>query len=62
MVHDIICLANNPCYSGERYLIYGIDDKKYEIVGLEQDNIIQSNFIDILKNAMFAGGVFLVFL
>ena len=31
LVHDIICLANNPYYSGERYLIYGVDDKKYEV-------------------------------
>lgn len=58
LVHDIICLANNPYYSGERYLIYGVDDKKYEVVGLDQDNITQSKFIDILKNAGFAGGVF----
>jgi hypothetical protein len=58
LVHDIICLANCPFYSGERYLIFGVDDN-YNIVGLsENNNLVQAKVINTLKNARFAGGVF----
>ena len=33
MIHDILCLANAD-YDGERYLIYGVRDSDYQVVGL----------------------------
>jgi hypothetical protein len=58
LVHDIICLANLPNYSGERFLIFGVEDD-YTLCGVESNEMqTQHNIIDTLKNACFAGGVF----
>ena len=36
LLHDIICMANNK-HIGDSYIIFGIEDKTYNIVGVEND-------------------------
>ena len=55
-VHDIICLANTPDYTGDRYLIYGVQDKTFNVVGIDKNTINQADLIDKLANSNFAGG------
>lgn len=56
LMHDIICLANNS--EGVRaYLIFGIEDENYEIVGIEEHPENQKNtqqLVDTLHNANWA--------
>lgn len=56
LVHDIICLANNP--EGVRaYLIFGVGDDNYEIAGLEEHSENRKNtqqLVDTLHNANWA--------
>lgn len=56
-IHDIICLANNPHHTGERYLIYGVSDN-FEVVGIEKDKIVQANIVDTLRNSGFSNNNF----
>ncbi|WP_010303342.1 ATP-binding protein [Candidatus Odyssella thessalonicensis] len=66
LVHDIICLANNPHYIGERYLIYGVKENpninkkemKYNIIGIEKNKLDQANIINTLRNSGFSNGNF----
>lgn len=56
LVHDIICMANQ--LSGrDGYLVFGVRDKTYDIVGVEKDvnRKNQQQMIDLLKNVSFAG-------
>lgn len=57
LVHDIICLANNPRYKGDRYLIFGVDNLG-NIVGLERvkNRLKQADFVDLLSKSNFANG------
>lgn len=55
-VHDVICLANTPDYTGDRYLIYGVQDVTFKIVGIDENDINQANLIDKLANSNFAAG------
>ena len=56
LIKDIIAFANNPNYVGDRYLIYGVFDKTFEVKGLCQKEFrrTQSEIIDLLRNAGFA--------
>lgn len=58
LVHDIICLANNVRHKGDRYLVFGISND-FDAVGVENDKNRrrQSDIIDILRGAQFAGGI-----
>ncbi len=54
-IHDIICLANAK-HSGNRYLIFGVDDN-CNIIGLSALKK-QADIIDTLRNAKFADDTF----
>lgn len=58
LLHDIICLANNRV-DKEAYLIIGVRDKTYEIIGVEEDQNRknQQKVIDFLKNISFVSGI-----
>ncbi len=56
-VHDIICMANSPA-NRDCYIIIGVKDETYEIVGVESQNRKnQQNVIDLLNHGLrWAGG------
>ena len=56
LIHDIICLANQSS-KNNGYLIFGVRDKTFEIVGVECDEHRknQQQIIDVLRNVPFAG-------
>lgn len=58
LLHDIICLANNRA-DRDAYLIFGIRDKTFEVVGIEDDphRKNQQNIVDFLSSKEFAGQV-----
>jgi predicted HTH transcriptional regulator len=58
LVHDIICMANNRA-DQDAYIIFGVTDKTFDIVGVEEDVIRrnQQNILDILKEKKFSGGI-----
>lgn len=35
LVKDVICLSNTMRHKGDRYLIFGVDDAKYRVVGIQ---------------------------
>lgn len=58
LLHDIICLANNRV-DRDAYLIFGVRDKTYEIIGIENDlnRKNQQKIIDFLKSIPFVSGI-----
>lgn len=58
LLHDIICLANNRS-DRDAYLIIGVRDKTFEIVGVENDpkRKNQQNIVDFLRLPNFAGQI-----
>lgn len=56
LLHDIICLANNRA-DRDAYLIFGIQDKTFNIIGVEDDpnRRNQQNIVDFLSSKSFAG-------
>ncbi len=56
LLHDIICLANNRV-NRDAYLIFGVRDKTFETVGVENDlkRRNQQNITDFLSDKPFAG-------
>ena len=50
LLHDIICLANNHA-DRDSYLIFGVRDKTFEIIGVESDphRKNQQNIVDFLS-------------
>ena len=58
LIKDIICLANSPRYTGDRYIIYGVDDTG-TVVGLQPaTSRTQADIVSMLSTAGFAGGVY----
>ena len=58
LIKDIICLANSPRHTGDRYIIYGVDNTG-TVVGLQSATPqTQANIVSMLSNAGFAGGVY----
>ena len=54
LLHDIICLSNEPTHEGNRYLIIGVQEKPFEICGVQEDaQKKQTDIVNILKNARF---------
>lgn len=58
LLHDIICLANNRA-NRDAYLIMGIRDKTYEVIGVENDpkRKNQQNIVDFMRIPVFAGQI-----
>ena len=58
LIHDIICLANSTRHTGDRYIIYGVDDTG-SVIGLQSPSKwTQANIVNTLSTAGFAGGVY----
>ena len=58
LIKDIICLANSPRHTGDRYIIYGVDDTGL-VVGLQSETRrTQADIVNTLSNAGFAGGAY----
>lgn len=57
LIHDIICMANSPA-NRDCFIIIGIDDKSYDICGVDrQGRKNQQNVIDLLRQKpKWAGG------
>lgn len=58
LLHDIICLANNRA-NRDAYLIFGVKDKTYNILGIENDpnRRNQQGIVDFLRSKSFAGQI-----
>ena len=56
LLHDIICLANNRV-DKDAYLIMGIQDNTFDVIGVENDpkRKNQQNIVDFLRLPTFAG-------
>lgn len=57
LLHDIICMANSPADS-DRYIIIGVEDGSYNILGVSDENRKnQQNVIELLRQKpSWAGG------
>lgn len=57
LLHDIICMANSPA-NRDCYIIIGVEDKTYNILGVsEEKRKNQQNVIDLLRQKpSWAGG------
>ena len=58
LLHDIICMANNRA-DRDGYIIFGIEDATFEIIGVNQDENrkSQQQIIDFLKDKKFVSGI-----
>lgn len=58
LLHDIICMANNRV-DKDAYIIFGISDESFEVVGIENDENRrnQQQMIDFLKSKRFVSGI-----
>lgn len=58
LLHDIICMANNRA-DRDGYIIFGIEDGTFEILGVNEDENRknQQQIIDFLKDKKFVSGI-----
>lgn len=58
LLHDIICMANNRV-DRDAYIIFGVVDGTYEVVGVKEDENrrTQQQMIDLLKDKKFVSGI-----
>ena len=58
LVHDITCMANSRA-NRDAYIILGVEDKTFRILGVENNTIRrnQQGIVDILRSVSYAGGV-----
>ena len=58
LLHDIICMANNRV-DRDAYIIFGVSDATYGIIGVENDENRrnQQHVIDQLKSKKFSAGI-----
>ncbi|MCH1964647.1 ATP-binding protein [Paeniclostridium sordellii] len=58
LLHDIICMANNRA-DRDGYIIFGIEDATFEIIGVNEDENRknQQQIIDFLKDKKFVSGI-----
>ncbi|MEA5002264.1 MAG: ATP-binding protein [Christensenella sp.] len=58
LVHDILCMANTRSRR-DCYIIFGVDDDNFSIIGVENDakRRNQQGITDILRNVNFTGSV-----
>ena len=53
LLHDILCLSN-VLYDGDRYLIYGVVDKTWELKGLSEEQELKSSDIhDFIRSQVW---------
>ena len=58
LIKDVIFLANSTRHTGDRYIVYGVDDTG-TVLGLQGPaKRTQADIVDTLSNAGFAGGVY----
>ena len=58
LIKDVMCLANSPRHTGDRYLIYGVDDTGV-VKGVQRAPARkQADIVNTLSQAGFAGGVY----
>lgn len=55
LIHDILCLSNN-LENKDGYLIIGVDDNTYEVVGIAPNEFKSNDVFDFLKSLRFSGG------
>ncbi len=55
-IHDVLCLANESSYKGDRYLVFGVNNDR-TLAGIKFKHT-QANIIDILRNANFSSNTF----
>lgn len=58
LVYDITCMANSRA-NRDAYIIFGIEDKTFRIIGVENDvhRRSQQGIVDILRSVGYAGSV-----
>ena len=58
LVHDITCMSNSRA-NRDAYIIFGIEDKTFTIIGVENDTNRrnQQGIVDILRSVSYAGSV-----
>lgn len=58
LVHDITCMANSRA-NRDAYIIFGVEDKTFKIIGIENDanRRNQQGIVDILRSVSYAGSV-----
>ena len=58
LVHDVTCMANSRA-NRDAYIIFGVEDKTFHIIGVENDikRRNQQGIIDILRSVSYAGSV-----
>ncbi|MGL6107716.1 AlbA family DNA-binding domain-containing protein [Romboutsia sp.] len=58
LLHDIICMSNNRA-DRDGYIIFGVEDETFNIVGITQDENRknQQQMIDFLKDKKFVSGI-----
>lgn len=60
LLHDIICLANNM-ENRDAYLIFGVEDKTCQIIGINEDNsrnrLNTVRVVNFLRDKKFVGGI-----
>ena len=58
LIKDIMCLANSPRHTGDRYIIYGVDDTGVVKGVPRAPERKQADIVNTLSRAGFAGGVY----
>lgn len=58
LLHDILCMANNLT-DRDGLIIFGVQDKTFEVVGVDQDTDRRdlNYYTNFLKDKEFAGGI-----
>jgi hypothetical protein len=57
LLHDIICMANS-LHDGDRYIIYGVENKAFDLVGLDDGRAkTQAQLLDFLSKIPFVGDI-----
>lgn len=54
LLHDILCLSNNT-ENKDAFLILGVQDSTYEVVGITPEELKSNDIFDFLKSKKFAG-------
>ncbi|MCI9077211.1 MAG: hypothetical protein HFH10_15845 [Dorea sp.] len=54
LLHDILCLSNNT-ENKDAFLILGVQDSTYEVVGVSSEEFKSNDIYDFLKAQKFAG-------
>lgn len=58
LLHDIICMANNQT-NNDGYIIFGVDDKSYEVVGVinDKNRKRQQDIVTLLRDKKFFANI-----